>query len=88
MSKKEDKFRASKRRYNDDVAIKRQIKILKGYGHPIKEPHRYNKHHAMDCGNPRCCLCGNPRHNKSFKKKDKLTMQEKKFFQNYKDNRL
>jgi hypothetical protein len=34
------------------------------------------KHHAMDCGQPGCMLCGNPR--KVFKE---LTQQEKKLFQ-------
>jgi hypothetical protein len=34
------------------------------------------KRHAMDCGNPECFLCGNPR--KTMKE---LTMQEKSFYQ-------
>jgi hypothetical protein len=35
-----------------------------------------SKHHAMDCGQPGCILCGNPR--KLFKEK---TIQEKSFYQ-------
>jgi hypothetical protein len=35
-----------------------------------------SKHHAMDCGQPGCMLCGNPR--KVFKER---TQQEKKLFQ-------
>lgn len=35
------------------------------------------KRHAMDCGNPHCYLCGNPRKTH----KDKLTQQEKRLFQ-------
>jgi len=31
----------------------------------------------MDCGNPECFLCGNPRKTH----KDKLTVQEKRLFQ-------
>jgi hypothetical protein len=31
----------------------------------------------MDCGNPHCYLCGNPRKTH----KDKLTQQEKRLFQ-------
>jgi hypothetical protein len=31
----------------------------------------------MDCGNPECFLCGNPRKTH----KDKLTQQEKRLFQ-------
>jgi hypothetical protein len=63
------------------MAIAKQVKIAKahGGGNPIydKEPHRLAKHHAMDCGNPDCYLCGNPRKTH----KDKLTAQEKRLFQ-------
>jgi len=38
------------------------------------------KHHAMDCGNPKCMLCGNPRRNAWFKK-ERLTAQERRLFQ-------
>jgi hypothetical protein len=41
---------------------------------PINEPHKFAKHHAMDCGNPECVMCGNPR--KVWKEK---TIQEKRF---------
>lgn len=36
--------------------------------------HRYSKKHPMDCGQPGCGICGNPR--KIFKEK---TLQEKRF---------
>lgn len=84
MSSEQEKFRVSKRRSKDDDAVRRQSKIAKAYGvknKSSKEPHRYAKHHAMDCGTPGCILCGNPRRNKMFKTKDKLTIQEQKFFQ-------
>ena len=35
------------------------------------------KHHAMDCGQPGCMLCGNPRKTH----KDTLTAQEKRLYQ-------
>jgi hypothetical protein len=76
------KFLGSRRRHKTDVAIARQVKIAKQHGlgfndlH-IKEPHRHAKRHAMDCGNPHCFLCGNPRHIH----KDRLTVQEKRLFQ-------
>ena len=83
MSKEEDKFKHSKRLLKDENAIKKQVKIAKEHKasefNPsgIDQPHRYHKHHAMDCGNPECFLCGNPRKTH----KDKLTQQEKRLFQ-------
>lgn len=85
MSGEQIKSRVSKRRLKDENAVRKQVKIAKAHGltekdKQIKEPHRYAKHHAMDCGNPGCILCSNPRHNKLFKK-ERLTIQERKFFQ-------
>ncbi len=84
MSKEEDKFKNSKRRHADETAIKKQTKIAKEHNHiksefnpKVDQPHRFNKHHAMDCGNPECYLCGNPRKTH----KDKLTAQEKRMMQ-------
>jgi hypothetical protein len=82
MSNDTAKFLNSRRRHKNDVAIARQVKIAKAHGlthkdKAIKEPHRLAKHHVMDCGNPQCPLCGNPRRSH----KDKLTPQEKRLFQ-------
>ncbi len=76
------KFLNSQRRHRDELAVKKQVKIAKAHGlsnkdKVIKEPHRLAKHHVMDCGNPQCPLCGNPRRTH----KDKLTAQEKRLFQ-------
>ena len=76
------KFLNSQRRHRDETAVKKQIKIAKAHGlgfhdKAIKEPHRLAKHHAMDCGQPGCMMCGNPRKTH----KDKLTAQEKRLFQ-------
>jgi hypothetical protein len=81
MSTEQDKFKNSKRRHSDETAINRQVKIAKAHGltdkdKAIKEPHRMSKHHAMDCGQPGCVLCGNPR--KVF---NEPTQQEKRLFQ-------
>jgi len=77
------KYLNSRRRLKDENAIRKQTKIAKQHrvseynpGEP-KQPHRFAKHHAMDCGNPECYLCGNPRKTH----KDKLTAQEKRLFQ-------
>jgi hypothetical protein len=76
------KFKNSERRHKTDVAIARQVRIAKSHGTfnqaNIKQPHRLAKHHAMDCGNPGCYLCGNPRKTHG---KDRLTQQEKRLFQ-------
>ncbi len=82
MSNDTAKFINSQRRHKTDVHIARQVKIAKAHGltnrdKAIKEPHRLAKHHTMDCGNPKCYLCGNPRKTH----KDKLTAQEKRLFQ-------
>ena len=81
MSKDQDKFKHSKRLHKDHAAIEKQLRIAKSHGianKVVEEPHRLAKHHAMDCGNPGCFLCGNPRKTHG---KDKLTAQEKRLFQ-------
>jgi len=82
MSNEQAKYLNSRRRHKTDVAIARQVRIAKQHGLQfndtiIKQPHRLAKHHTMDCGNPKCFMCGNPR--KSHK--DRLTAQEKRLFQ-------
>ena len=81
MSNDLARYLNSKRRHKTDVAIARQVKIARSHAtynqHNIEQKHRLAKHHAMDCGNPQCYLCGNPRKTH----KDKLTQQEKRLFQ-------
>lgn len=76
MSNPDDKVKHSKRLLKDENAIKKQTKIAKAYGMEVKEPHRLSKHHALDCGNPKCVMCASPR--KTFNEK---TIQEKSFDQ-------
>lgn len=75
MSTEQDKFNHSKRLHKEESAIHKQQKIAKTFGAPEHqyEGHRYAKHHAMNCGNPKCIMCGNPR--KTWKE---LTAQEKR----------
>jgi hypothetical protein len=68
MSKEEDRFKHSKRIYQKETKIHKQ------------EPHKFNKHHAMACGNPNCVMCANPR--KTF---GELTFQEQKLYQHDKE---
>lgn len=82
MSNEVEKVKNSSRRQRDENAVKRQVKIAKAHGldtiinKQVQEPHRLVKHHIMNCGNPKCMLCSNPR--KVFKEK---TIQEKRFDQ-------
>lgn len=61
ISTKQDRFNHSRRRLKDDNAVKKQTKIAKEFGLPVDEPHKFVKRHAMNCGNPKCVMCGNPR---------------------------
>lgn len=88
MSNEFAKYLNSRRRFGDENAIKKQVKIAKQHGltsrdKAVKEPHRLAKHRAMDCGNPECFMCGNPRKTH----KDKLTAQEKRLYQDTEQSR-
>ena len=74
MSNEDAKIKHSKRIQKTRNQIKKQTKIAKSHGMPVEEPHKFAKHHAMDCGNAECVMCGNPR--KVWKEK---TIQEKRF---------
>ena len=76
MSTEEDKFKHSKRLLKDENAVKKQVRIAKEHGLPIKDSHKFAKQHALNCGNPNCVMCANPR--KTFKE---LTLQERRMFQ-------
>lgn len=76
MSSEEFKEKHSRRIHTKETAVTKQVKIAKSHGVEVKEPHKYVKHHAMDCGNPKCMLCGNPR--KLYKEP---TIQEESFKQ-------
>ena len=76
MSDERAKEQHSKRLHKEEAAIQRQVKIAKAHGIDVREPHKYAKHHALNCGQPNCVMCSNPR--KTFNEK---TIQEKKFEQ-------
>ena len=86
MSKEEDKIKHGTRLHRAWRAIKKQLGIIKQrkhFGDASKrideaQPHRLAKKHAMDCGQSGCVICGNPRHNKFHKGKDRLTTQERR----------
>ena len=76
MRTPQERVKKNLRMQRDENAIKKQVKIARTHGMNVKEPHKFAKHHAMDCGQPGCVLCGNPR--KTF---NELTTQEKRLFQ-------
>jgi hypothetical protein len=79
MSNDLAKYLNSRRRFRDETAVKKQVKIGNQYGMSKKEidqPHRLAKRHAMNCGDSNCVMCGNPR--KFFKEP---TIQEQRLFQ-------
>jgi hypothetical protein len=57
MSTEQDKIKKNKRIQKDENAVKKQTKIAKTFGVPVIQPHKFAKHHALDCGNPKCLLC-------------------------------
>jgi hypothetical protein len=81
MSDDLTKEHRSKRFHSEHSKIKRQVKIAKQYGaqhndEVIRQPHRLAKHNYVNCGNPTCPMCMNPR--KAF---GDLTVQEQRFYQ-------
>lgn len=76
MSDEIQKEQHSKRIHQKQVKIKKQVKIAKAYGMDVRQPHKFAKHHALDCGNPECIMCSNPR--KIFGER---TIQEQRFYQ-------
>ena len=79
----EAKLKHSTRIHQKETHIKKQVQIAKDYRmHKngkwkyIEEPHRNHKKAILNCGDPNCVMCMNPR--KAFGEK---TLQEQKFEQ-------
>lgn len=81
MSDPEIKEKRSRRIKAEENAIRKQMKIAKQHGldrlEVEREPHRFAKHHAMDCGQPGCIMCSSPRKTQKHGK----TIQEYSFEQ-------
>ena len=67
----------SKKMQKTQNHIDKQVRIAKSHGVEVKKPHKFAKHHVMNCGNPDCLMCMNPR------KYGEKTMQEKSFEQTF-----
>jgi len=70
------KYKHSKRIQQKQNHLNKQLEIAKSYGVTVEEPHRFQKRHLLNCGDPKCTMCSNPR--KIFKEK---TIKEKSFDQ-------
>lgn len=75
MSNEDMKEYVSKRRQQTQNKIDKQMRIAKAYKIEVKEPHTLAKKHLLDCGNPNCMMCMNPR------KMGEKTIQERGFEQ-------
>ena len=79
MSSTHEKDKHGERIQQKQNKLTKTMKLAKEYGlsHVLKQPHKYHKQSPLNCGDPKCVMCGNPR--KFFKEK---TIQEKRFEQN------
>lgn len=82
MGELSTKERHEKRMVQKERHIKRQTKIAKAHNLDVRQPHRFAKHNAMNCGIPECPMCSNPRRNRFVKQK--RTMQELKLMESCK----
>ena len=57
MSNEIQRFSRARRLMQKHRNVKRQQRIARSKGMQVKEPHRYAKRNAMDCGNPKCWMC-------------------------------
>jgi hypothetical protein len=81
MSHEDHKLKHSKRIHDTETKIKKQVNIAKEYHADSKwkyidQPHRNHKKHILNCGDPKCYMCMNPR-----KADGERTIQEKRFNQ-------
>lgn len=79
MSDETTREKHSKRLWNTETVIVKRRKVLEQYkihNKAFKQKHRLSKMNGINCGNPKCFLCMNPR--KQYKEK---TIQELSFEQ-------
>lgn len=78
----ESKIKHSKRLQQKENHIRKETQIAKQNHIPVDDPHRLAKKSPMNCGNPKCHMCANPR--KVWKE---LTIQEQRHFQDIDEQR-
>lgn len=78
MSSEQHKEQRSKRLHSRQTKAKRQVAIAKMHGVEVESAHVFDKRHAMNCGDPGCSLCGNPRkflETRLFKNADSIKLK-------------
>jgi len=80
MSDENTRNRRPKRLKNDQRAINKQLKIAKNFSIEVEEEdkHRLAKLKLLNCGDPDCWLCANPRKINKGKNINALTYQERR----------
>lgn len=80
MSDENTRNQRSKRFKNDRRTINKQLKIAKVFNVEVKEDdqHRLAKLKVLNCGDPDCWLCANPRKINKGKNINALTYQERR----------
>jgi hypothetical protein len=83
MSHEDDKIHHSERLHQKETKIQRQMEIARAYNmHKdrkwkyIDQPHRNHKKAILNCGDPKCYMCMNPR-----RADGERTVQERRFDQ-------
>jgi len=79
MSDENTKVKRSSRKHDTWRVILKRKKLVKSYGIPTDYTncgHKLAKRNGINCGDPKCLMCMNPR--RSYKEK---TIQEKSFEQ-------
>jgi hypothetical protein len=79
MSDEDQKEYVTKKMQKTQNHINKQLRIAKTSDLDVSQPHRYAKMKALNCGDPKCFMCANPR-----KVWGEKTMQEKSFEQTLK----
>jgi hypothetical protein len=74
---KPDRIIRSRRMQQKKNHIAKQVKIKTDITPwlSVDSPHRFHKTKSMNCGDPNCAMCGNPR-----KFWGEVTIQERRFF--------
>lgn len=75
MSDPKSKQLHSKRLFEKQLELEKQLRIVRSLGLFEETAHKYHKRKALDCGNTNCGVCGNPR--RLYKHR---TFQELKLF--------
>ena len=83
MSDENTRNERSKRIKRDHRSIKKQLKIAKAYSIDVdnKDKHRLSKLKVLNCGDPNCFLCANPRKFNKGKNINSLTTKERAFLE-------